>query len=278
MTDTIIASSISILNLTGYLSELAGHEAEANVVDTAGLGTDAGAMGENVHNITEIEQQAAVGVNGKRGCGDFVTVVWRSGTGILLLWMLYVNIRFQRELVRKRVYFTEKEGIPVYLAGRETGIYIPTQVQENSLLMEHYKHKDLWHSYLRCFLLAVYWFHPLVWIAVHTVRRDCELACDEAVIKILGDDKRESYGNSLLTLLERSAGTDSIINAATTMAGKGIKEWITAIAVKHERKTGVILVMVLLLIAITIMTFTQEEKGAKAGNILFMRASKEMGK
>ena len=49
-------------------------------------------------------------------------------------------------------------------------------------------------------LLAVYWFHPLVWVAFALLCRDMELACDERVVKSLGAKERKEYAECLLAL------------------------------------------------------------------------------
>ena len=52
----------------------------------------------------------------------------------------------------------------------------------------HARHLDPLWSLLRSVCLAVYWFDPLVWIAVSASRTDCELACDE------GGSPRRGHG------------------------------------------------------------------------------------
>src|SRR5690606_352834 len=47
---------------------------------------------------------------------------------------------------------------------------------------------------IKCF----HWFNPFVWLMEHIARTDRELACDVWVLKKLGSDERESYGNTLM--------------------------------------------------------------------------------
>lgn len=60
----------------------------------------------------------------------------------------------------------------------------------------HKKHGDSFWALLRGVLVTVYWFHPLVWVAAVCSKRDCELACDEGALILLGEEERISYGET----------------------------------------------------------------------------------
>ena len=52
--------------------------------------------------------------------------------------------------------------------------------------------------------------YPMVYVLRRETARACELACDEAVVRVLGDGQRRIYGSVLLDTLGRSmmyAGT-----------------------------------------------------------------------
>jgi len=46
--------------------------------------------------------------------------------------------------------------------------------------------------------LSVYWFHPLIWLAYILLCKDIELACDEKVLKSIGETEKKSYSRVLL--------------------------------------------------------------------------------
>ncbi len=48
-------------------------------------------------------------------------------------------------------------------------------------------------------LLAVYWFHPLVWAAYILFCRDIEFACDERAVKDMSFDGKKAYCHALLS-------------------------------------------------------------------------------
>lgn len=62
----------------------------------------------------------------------------------------------------------------------------------------HIHRKDYLVKYLSFGLLAVYWFHPLVWAAWFCMCRDMEMSCDEKVLELLGKESRKEYSQTLL--------------------------------------------------------------------------------
>ncbi len=62
----------------------------------------------------------------------------------------------------------------------------------------HLKRKDhIWKPF-GFMLLSVYWFHPLLWVAYWLMCKDIELACDEKVIRELGEESKKPYSHALI--------------------------------------------------------------------------------
>ena len=107
-----------------------------------------------------------------------------------------------------------------------------------------------WWSYLRNLLVALYWFHPLVWLAARLSREDCELACDEAVAAQLSENEKIAYGKSLLFVaaLQHKTGFFSV---ATNMQGSKsqLEKRIRCICSKSKKsKCVTVLVLVLAIV------------------------------
>ncbi len=49
--------------------------------------------------------------------------------------------------------------------------------------LQHYKHKDLLFNAIINIAGIIYWFNPLVWLAIKEIRTDREIACDTSVYK-----------------------------------------------------------------------------------------------
>lgn len=213
---------------------------------------------------------------------DFFKGIWYAGIVIAGVWMAAVNILFMRKLLANRTkYEKEDYKLPVYyvkelaspclygMPGKQA-VYLPEEVIEDEERVRHilaheychYMHRDVLWAGLRCILLAVYWFNPLVWVAAVLSKRDCELACDEAAIRMLGEEERIAYGKTLISLITKTTKASDIVCAATTMTGTGksVKERIKRIAQKPKRLAIILLPVFAAVGAIVAFTFTQAKE------------------
>lgn len=72
--------------------------------------------------------------------------------------------------------------------------------------LEHIRRRD-WVVHLAARVLcAVYWFHPLVWIAWRQLRLECERACDDAVLR---EEDSAAYAAQLVALARRLTTGDA---------------------------------------------------------------------
>ena len=213
-------------------------------------------------------------------------LVWAAGavlTGGALLW---ANLRFALRLRRERCQLDlEPEitgGLPVYLCHElaspclhgllHPAIYLNPAALENRERLDfvlahektHYRHKDHIWGALRCVLLAMYWFDPLVWWAAAASRRDCELACDEAVTAAMEEARRRDYGRCLVELIPNRARGTALL-AATSMSGSAgaMQRRLKAIVTAKKPRRAAIALTLAGAVLLTACTFT----GAKAKTI-----------
>ena len=178
-----------------------------------------------------------------------LTALWLTGAAAMALWFLVANLRFARFLRRNRKPLVRPDcPLPVYavegipspcLAGLfRPAVYLTPAVagdarRERHVLaheLTHARHLDPLWGLIRCLCLTVYWFDPLVWIAAHASRSDCELACDEGALRRLGEGERIPYGETLLSLIPVGR-SDPMLSATTMTAGKRqLRERIRRIA------------------------------------------------
>ncbi|MDE5866231.1 MAG: M56 family metallopeptidase, partial [Lachnospiraceae bacterium] len=217
---------------------------------------------------------------------DFFKGIWYLGIAVVGVWMIAVNIVFMHKLRKSRIRYEKEEfdlpvPLPVYLAknlpspclyglpGRQA-IYLSEDAIDDENKVKHilaheychYKHRDVFWSALRCVIVAVYWFHPLVWVAAVMSKQDCELACDESAIKLLGEEERVAYGKTLVSLITRKTKASDIVCAATTMTGgiEGVKERVSRIAKKPRRLMIVLIPVAVIVCAAAVLTFTQAKE------------------
>lgn len=154
-------------------------------------------------------------------------------------------------------------GIP----GWEAVYLTPDIVQDQSKLrhvvtheMCHRKHRDSFWSILRSILVSVYWMNPLVWAAAILSKRDCELACDEEALLLLGEDERIPYGETLLSIITGKNRLSDIACTATTMNGNGksVKERIKFIAEKPKVLGAAVVAVLILIMIVSVFVFTKQ--------------------
>lgn len=213
--------------------------------------------------------------------------IWIAGVAILLITQISLEKRFRRKLVWNReetdyrgqkIYITK--GIATPLLFRSKGIaldiYIPEMVMDDENVVKHAvlhenthrKHGDIWWSYLRNFLVAVYWFYPPAWIAAVLSKRDCEFACDSSLMRGMNKKEKIDYGNSLLSLVEVGK-KENVFSTATAMKiGKNEMEVrIRMIKNGIQKKKVVAIFVCLLLCGACIVAYTDAQNGSKSEEI-----------
>ncbi len=204
----------------------------------------------------------AIGIREILGC-IYVAVVM-----VLLAALTYVNVRFALQCRGSRSYVCSAPdiGLVVYkiegihspfLFGRN--IYIPNYVIDDeelkyAILHEkcHYTHGDGIWIFVRYLVLVLNFYNPIIWFANKYVGRDCELACDEAVMKRIAKGERKTYGGCLLSTIERKQSIGQSALLATHMKGgkKLMKERIENIAANYKRSIIVTCLTAILLMVV----------------------------
>ena len=67
----------------------------------------------------------------------------------------------------------------------------------------HLQRRDYLFKPAALLICCVHWFNPLVWLAFYLMNMDCEMSCDEKVVKLLGEKSKKIYS---YTLLEEASG------------------------------------------------------------------------
>lgn len=176
---------------------------------------------------------------------------------------------------RRTCYAIPWKGSPFLFRSRgiKLDIYLPEQILSEDEVIDyavlhesmHQHHGDIWWSYLRNLLVALYWFHPLVWLAARLSREDCELACDEAVAAQLSENQKIAYGKSLLFIaaLQHKPGFFSV---ATNMQGSRsqLEKRIRCICSKPKKSKCVTVLVLVLAIAVCGCGMTTSAKTSHA--------------
>lgn len=189
---------------------------------------------------------------------------------------------------RRTCYAIPWKGSPFLFRSRgiKLDIYLPEQILSEDVVIDyavlhesmHQHHGDIWWSYLRNLLVALYWFHPLVWLAARLSREDCELACDEAVAAQLSENQKIAYGKSLLFIaaLQHKPGFFSV---ATNMQGSRsqLEKRIRCICSKPKKSKCVTVLVLVLAIAVCGCGMTTSAKTSYADQEADTEADTETG-
>lgn len=175
-----------------------------------------------VRRAAELQIQSGPGEAVRSGpvlrAADIAAAVWLAGMAALLLYALVSTLRLRRRVraalpLGDGVWLCDAVDSPFILGVFHPRIYLPSDItgDETGHVLAHeqahLKRRDHWWKPLGFLLLAVYWFHPLVWLAYVLFCRDMELACDEKVVRDLNAAGKKAYAETLLACSVRRAGT-----------------------------------------------------------------------
>ncbi|MFL8800321.1 peptidase M56 [Clostridioides difficile] len=73
----------------------------------------------------------------------------------------------------------------------------------------HFKSRDLYLKYVILFLKIVYWFNPFVYIMDKHIDLDCELYCDERVLKNRNSEEKKDYALTIINAMRKGSNTSN---------------------------------------------------------------------
>ena len=201
-------------------------------------------------DLTDFSQSAALALSGggaSHGNGGVELNwgrLWFLGFCAMLLYMLISYFRLHRkvrEAVQEKgaVWLCDGISTPFILGYFHAKIYLPSSISEEDrkyvLAHEraHLERRDHQWKILGFLILAIYWFHPLVWLAYVFFCKDLELACDEKVIRQLGTESKKPYCHALINC---SAPRKTISACPLAFGENGVKERVKSVL--HYRQPG----------------------------------------
>lgn len=142
---------------------------------------------------------------------QIIAKLWLCGMIGLWIWaaVAYIRLRYRLQFAMKLsdgIYETDAIASPCVVGFIRPRIYmlpnLTKQQLEHIVLHEqmHIRYKDYVWKLLSFGVLSIHWFNPFVWIFYKVFQGEVEKACDERVIKRLGEEQKEDYSESLLAL------------------------------------------------------------------------------
>ena len=96
--------------------------------------------------------------------------------------------------------------------------------------------------------LCIHWFNPFVWVMYLLFNRDIELACDESVIRQLGEKSKSAYS---LMLIDMEAAKSGLLPFCNSFSKNAIEERITAVMKTKKPSLFVICIAAVLIVGVT---------------------------
>lgn len=137
--------------------------------------------------------------------------VWLTGASVMAIYSMVQYLTLRHRLVgaapyREEICLADHITTPFVLGVLRPRVYLPSETPEGerAFIIAHERHHIRRHDPLWKLLgyaaLCLHWFNPLVWLAFALAGKDMEMSCDEAVIRLLGEDVRAEYSQALLRL------------------------------------------------------------------------------
>ncbi len=122
--------------------------------------------------------------------------------------------------------------------------------------LSHYKRGDIAVTYLLNVLNALYWFNPLVWLAVRLINKDMETACDATALHYIGLEKRQRYIETIIEFAGNGGGRYLTPALCMNDGRIKIKNRIRGMFLKNKTKAAVKIPVVALALVMAFACFT----------------------
>lgn len=189
-------------------------------------------------------------------------LIWVIGIALFALYALISLLRLRHRLaeavpVGENVWVCDHIASPFLLGLIHPRIYLPSSLDPQtaaSVIAHEHAHlmrrDSIWKA-VGFVLLALYWFHPLVWVAYVLFCRDMELACDARATRDFSPAERKTYAEALLACSLPHAGRSFCPLAFGEI---GVKSRIRAL-LQGKKPSHLLVVVTISIIAILAVCF-----------------------
>ena len=168
---------------------------------------------------------------------NILSIVWTIGILLLIAYTVISYWRLHREIdtavrYKDNLFQSENVSSPFVLGLIKPRIYLPFSINGQDLEhvvaheQAHIRRKDHWWKPLGFLLLMIHWFNPFMWLSYVLLCRDIELACDEKVIRELGNEQRADYTQALVAC---SINRRTIAACPLAFGEVGVKERVKSV-------------------------------------------------
>ena len=202
---------------------------------------------------------------------NYMRIIWLIGMVVMFAVVVVSNLIFTGRLMSSRKLAGKRDRINIYNTDAvnsaclygvfRPAVYVNDNAGDNEFIINHelthYRHRDNWWALVRMLCVCIYWFNPLVWMAAHFHKEDCELFCDEAVIRNCSASERQKYGEVLLNAAARHSGrlSDIYLLSGASSGYHELKKRIERIADNKKTYKSAAFVLEIIVVAVTVLAF-----------------------
>ncbi len=147
------------------------------------------------------------------------------------------------------LYMSNDVGSPLLYGYVTPKIVLPDVVLETEDIegilrheLTHYKRGDLFIKLISLLGNSVHWFNPLAYIAAKIHASEMELSCDEAVLRNCDEEKRVSYGNTMLAIVRFTRKSLSPLTTSFNPTKSKLKERFVNILDMTKKRKGIVII------------------------------------
>ena len=209
--------------------------------------------------------------------------IWIFGMIALALYTAISYWRLRRKVdtavrYKDNIFQSENVSFPFVLGIIKPRIYLPFKMNGQYLEyvvaheQAHICRKDHWWKPLGFLLLMIHWFNPLMWLAYVLLCRDIELACDEKVIKELGNEQRGDYTQALVAC---SVNRRMIVACPLAFGEVSVKERVKSVMNYKKPAFWVIIISVIVCVGVAVCFLTNPKQDSYTLRIVVPAGSQE---
>ena len=209
--------------------------------------------------------------------------IWIFGMIALALYTAISYWRLHRKVdtavrYKDNIFQSENVSSPFVLGIIKPRIYLPFKINgqylEHVVAHEqaHIRRKDHWWKPIGFLLLTIHWFNPFMWLAYVLLCRDIELACDEKVIKELGNEQRGDYTQALVAC---SVNRRMICACPLAFGEVSVKERVKSVMNYKKPAFWVIIISVIVCVGVAVCFLTNPKQDSYTLRIVVPAGSQE---
>ena len=195
---------------------------------------------------------------------NILSMVWMIGILLLIAYTVISYWRLHREIdtavrYKDNLFQSENVSSPFVLGLIKPRIYLPFNMNGHDLEhvvaheRAHIRRKDHWWKPLGFLLLTIHWFNPFMWLSYVLLCRDIELACDEKVIRELGNEQRADYTQALVAC---SINRRTIAACPLAFGEVGVKERVKSVMNYKKPAFGIVILAVIACVGVAVCFLT----------------------